>query len=225
LHASVYHARGYVQDEDLVGKAKYIGHKEDPYQRHAQYFVVERELDGVRQVVATARLIYADPNKGYQSFQTIVHQPIYEKYSKMIHELDPDKYGEISALVKLPGEDTKVTIMLYREIWHYTLSHGYSKLLMSCDARLFQSLKILFGDSLVKIGDAKYFKGHNVVPAMLDITSSVDNLLKVSRYNPLKRHLQLKVVKFFLRGLPSEFLPRLRAVELQSQAIRQNSHE
>src|SRR6266403_439409 len=128
LHAKVYFKHGYIKPSDLTEDGLYIGRIEDPYQDHAQYFVVER-IDGPQpQVVSAARLILKHKNKGHESFQTYVHQPLYEKYKTKIEQIDPATCVEVSGLVKDSGVSTIAVFMLYRAMWQYSVQHGYRTL-------------------------------------------------------------------------------------------------
>jgi hypothetical protein len=204
LHARTYRALGYVTDADLTSDGLCIGPDEDPYQAHAQYFSVQGLRDGVARTIATVRIIYADSGKGLESFPTYVTQELYPKYRCLLEELDPVACGEISALVREPGVSGKAALMLYRAVWHYSLDQRYALLLVACDATLYQRCKIIFGASWMRIGPDGHIGNHHVVPVMIDIPNSLDEALKLSRVNPVKRRIKMKALEFFLRGLPED---------------------
>jgi hypothetical protein len=204
LHARTYRALGIVTDAALTGDGLYIGPDEDPYQAHAQYFSVHGLRDGMPHTVATVRIIYADPVKGLESFPTYVNQELYPKYRRLLENLDPAACGEISALVREPGVSGKAALMLYRAIWHYSLDRRYVRLLVSCDARLYRRCKMIFGAAWMRVGPDGYSRNVRVVPVMIDIVNSLEEALKLSRVNPVKRRIKMKALEFFLRGLPEE---------------------
>src|SRR5690242_778386 len=55
LHARVFLSRGYITESDLTAVGL-IGESEDPYQKHAKYFMVERLVNGSWRVCAISRL-------------------------------------------------------------------------------------------------------------------------------------------------------------------------
>ena len=228
LHARVFLDRGYVRASDLVDGGKAIGPAEDPYQTHATYFVVERLQPQGRVVVATARLIHATPQLKHNSFQTLVNQRLNQSQLTYLQSLDPARCVEVSGLVKAKGESTFAVMMLYRAMWQYSIVRGYKLWLMSCDEGLYRKLKTLFGDTLVAIGRPTFFKGHHVVPAMLELDHSIGQLLSLSRYNVVKRQAQMILARFFLHGLPASCLHPEHHNQLRNHNIKAqlaNSHE
>jgi hypothetical protein len=212
LHARTYRALGYVSDGDLTSDGLHIGPDEDPHQAHAQYFSVQGRQDGSPHTFAAVRIIYADPDKGLESFPTYVNQHFYPKYRRLLETLDPAECGEISALVREPGVSGKATLMLYRAMWHYSLDRRYVRLLVSCDARLHRRCKMIFGAAWMRVGPDGYSRNVRVVPVIVDIPNSLDEALKLSKVNPVKRRIKMKALEFFLRGLPEEaILPSHRA--------------
>jgi hypothetical protein len=212
LHARTYLALRYVTAADLSADGLCIGSNEDPHQAHAQYFSVQGLKAGVPHTFAAVRIIYADPAKGIESFPTYVNQHFYPKYRKELERLDPASCGEISALVREPGVSGKVTLMLYRAIWHYSLEQGYMRLLVSCDARLYRRCKMIFGAAWMRAGPDGHSRGVRVVPVIVDIPSSLDEALKLSMVNPVSRRIKMKALEFFLRGVPEKaILPSHRA--------------
>ncbi|HEX3082232.1 MAG TPA: hypothetical protein VHQ86_03180 [Candidatus Saccharimonadia bacterium] len=217
LHAKVYLARGFVKPTDLTDDALYIGPKEDPYQFHSQYFVVERTDLPEPQVVSAARLIYKDPHKGHDSFQTYIHQPLYKKYKAKIELLDPASCAEVSGLVKERGTSTAAVFMLYKAMWLYSVQNGYQTWLMSCDVRLYLRLKLLFGRMLQRIGEKRHFKGHDVVPLMLDTERLFDYLLAVKPLNPFKRKVHEALTRFLLDGVDRNELNKLHQAAISHE--------
>lgn len=204
LHARTYRALGYITDADLTSDGLCIGPDKDPYQARSQYFSVQGFQDGTPRMVATVRIIQADPGQGLESFPAYVTQELYPKYRRLLQGLDPAACGEISALVREPGVSGKAALMLYRAVWHYSLDQRYELLLVACDTRLYRRCKMIFGASWNRIGPDGEIWNHRVVPVMIDIPSSLDEALKLSRVNPVKRRIKMKALEFFLRGLPEE---------------------
>lgn len=212
LHARTYRALGLVTDADLTSDGLRIGLQEDPHQSHAQYISVQERTGGAARTIAAVRIIDADPAKGFESFPTYANQELYPDQRRLLEELDPASCGEISALVREPGVSGKTTLMLYRAIWHYSLDRRYERLLVSCDARLHGRCKLIFGASWMRAGPDGYSRNVRVVPVMIDIPSSLDEALKLSKVNPVKRRIKNKALEFFLRGLPEDaILPAQRA--------------
>jgi len=204
LHAKIFHARGFVKDTDLIKQGRVIGEKEDPYQGHSRYFIVERSDGETKRVVASSRLILSDPTKGHQSFQTYRHQKLNSIAATAIERTKPEQCAEVSGLVKEPGENTIVTLMLYREMWRFSLKKKHELWLMSCDANLYKRLKLLFGNALIQAGEKTYFKGHEIVPVILEVPASLQRVKEIRHLNPVKQQLQQKLVKFFLKDPVTE---------------------
>jgi hypothetical protein len=230
LHARTYRAVGFVSDADLTGDGLCIGAVKDPYQAHAQYFSVQGFRDGALRTVATVRIINAIPGQGLKSFPVYETQELYPVYRRLLEGLDPAACGEISGLVREPGVSGKAALMLYRAVWHYSLAQRYELLLVACDARLYPRCKMIFGASWNRIGPDGDIWNHQVVPVMIDIPNSLDEALKLSRVNPVKRRIKMKALEFFLRGLPEvAILPahrdRLARYGLQAAAREQVAQE
>jgi hypothetical protein len=213
LHARTYLRVG-IQSAEALTSDGHIGLAADPYQGHAQYFSVQDFRDGGSRTVAAARVIFAAPGYGFDSFPFFREKrPLYPRYRSLLEALDPATCGEISALVREPGTNGKAALMLYRAMWHYALSQGYESLLVLCKARLYRRCKIIFGPSWIRVGPS-YDRLANIreIPVMIDVRHSLDEALTLSRVNPLKRRIKLKALEFFVRGLPEEaILPAHRA--------------
>lgn len=230
LHARTYRAVGFVTDADLTSDGLRIGPGKDPYQAHAQYFSVQGFRDGALRTVATVRIIDADPDQGFKSFPVYVTQDLYPEYQRLLEGVDPAACGEISGLVREPDVSGKAALMLYRTVWHYSLRQRYELLLVACDARLYPRCKMIFGASWNRIGPDGEIWNHQVVPVMIDIPNSLDEALKVSRVNPVKRRVKMRALEFFLRGLPEEAIApmhreRLARYRVETAAREQVSQE
>jgi hypothetical protein len=213
LHARTYLRVG-IQPAEALTSDGHIGLAADPYQAHAQYFSVQDLQEGGPRTVAAARVIFAGPGSGLDSFPFFREgRPLYPRYRRRLEALDPAACGEISALVREPGTNGKAALMLYRAVWHYALSQRYEVLLVLCKARLYRRCKIIFGPSWIRVGPS-YHRLRNIreIPVMIDVRGSLDDALTLSRVNPLKRRIKLKALRFFLRGLPEDvILPSHRA--------------
>jgi hypothetical protein len=98
---------------------------------------------------------------------------------------------------------------------------------MACDARLFRRLEDFFGDALLQIGAQVYYKGHDVIPAVLEVDRSLSVLQrKLRSLNPIKQKLRRDMARFFLDGLPEELSQanhsRTRSESRLSQIIREH---
>ncbi len=204
LHAKVFLSRGYITDADLTTEGT-IDTNEDPYQEHSEYFVVERLIDSEWRIQAVARLIHFHPEKQDSSFQTLVHQDVNKESRELIQLVGLENCFEVSGLVKETGESTLAVMFLYREMWQYALMNGQKLWLMSCDAGLYKRLSFLFGNAFQQIGKKSFFKGHDVIPALLDIRGSISVFTgKTKSRNPATKLLQHRLANFFLSGLPTE---------------------
>lgn len=230
LHAQTYVRLGIVSAAELTPDG-YIGADEDPQQAHAQYFLVQGPSDGTGEphAFAAVRVIYADQAKGLKSFPTYLNQQFYPEQRQLLESLDPADCGEISALVREQGVSGMTTLMLYRAIWHYALVQGYARLLVSCDARLHNRCKMIFGAAWMRAGPDGTMRGVPVVPVLVDIPSSLDEALKLSRVNPVRRRIRRKALAFFLRGLPEEAIqphhrPKLNRYQLDAMPTDRPQH-
>ena len=220
LHTRVYLDRGYLQSHQ-VDENGHATIEADPHQTHSQYFIATRlGEDGVEEVVATARQIIATDVKLHESFQTVTDQALYKRAEEAIRSINPQDCVEVSGLAKERSVPTLVTFMLYRKMWQYSIKSNHKLWIMSCDENLFGRLSFLFGDAFTQIGEKSYYKGHNVVPAALEIERSLDIVINSTQsLNPLKRKLKKQLIDFFLEGLPVEYLrprqyQRLEALRL-----------
>ncbi len=201
LHAKIYLHNGYVTGADIGPDLKLHG-QADPYQEHANYFVVRNHQLPKKPVVATARQIYANPEHGHDSFPTIKELELYPEMKRLILAIDPSRCVEISGLAKDHDVTSTAAMTLYRALWHHSLRRRHHVWLMACDARVYRNLEFLFGSALVRIGDNTFYMGSEVVPAMLEVHSSIDPLMQDAKsFNPFKRKMKRSLVKFFMHGL------------------------
>ncbi len=206
LHASVYLERGYISERQINAEGK-IDLIADPHQAHSNYFVVKRMAAGRPEVIVSARQIYASKSKRHKSFQTYADLKLDEAARKKLTALDPAKCVEISALTKVSGVSTHLTFLLYRAMWQFSITQGHQIWLMACDQRLYRRLKYLFGKAIQAVGEPQFYKGHTVVPAIIEIDYSVNQLIKNTHtLNPADRLLKLRLSQFFLRGLPEKYI-------------------
>lgn len=202
LHAKIYLRRKYVTPDDISEDGR-LNETADPYTNQSKYFVLTNQLNKHPRVLATARQIHNVAGKGHDSFPTVKQLKLYPEMEQAIRAIDPSKCVEISALAKDHGVDPRGTMMLYRTMWHHSLRNGHRIWLMACDAKVFDHLKSLFGESFTRIGDNTYYMGSEVVPAMLEVHKSIGTLIQQSKsLNPFKRRLKLMLINFFTDGLP-----------------------
>ena len=219
LHAKVYLERKYIEELHLTVDRR-INLAEDPYQEHADYFIVNHIHNGKSEVVATARQIKVRAQKGHMSFPTIEKFKLDPKMSKAIHDLDPVTCVEISGLAKQHGHSSYAALLLYRAMWQYSVRSGHQLWLMACDAMVYKQLKFMFGDALTQIGKPTMYMGSEVVPAALEVHQSLGELLKATRgINFVKRSMKLELIKFFVRGLSPELLTPQHVAELERLSI------
>ncbi len=203
LHASVYLRRGFVQPSDVHGGQ--ITLRADPHQAHASYFVA---MDThTHTVIATVRQIHARRKHGHYSFPMFASTNLYKRTRRLISTHAPYDCVEISGLAKHQAADSIVPLLLYRAMWHQSIRERHQLWLMACDTRLFDRLQALFGPAIKRAGRVTAYPGGNVVPAILDVQSSVQALRQsLSGRRSLKRAVRRRVVAFFIRGLPVEYL-------------------
>jgi hypothetical protein len=202
LHADVFKSHGYVSQAQLTGNGRAIDLTEDPYQTHADYFVTKVGLEAEQRVISSARMIYAD-GALMESFQTYVSQPLIPSARRLLNMVNPYEVVEISGLVRSKGESFISAVPLYQAMWRHSLDCDYRYWLMSCDKGLFRSLRLLFGDVIKPIGDSNFFKGHEVVPAMLDVQTTAEEFTyraeTAVRAGELN-HIDIRFYDFFFNG-------------------------
>lgn len=174
LHANVYLSLGFVDESELFDEM--IHEESDPYQRHAEYFVVKKRDE----VVAAARqIVYKGTGEHHDSFPVLSKAIIYDRSRKRLLGYHPTEIVEISALVKKRGESSVVPLVLYRALWRYSLASQHRIWVMACDPRLYARLKILFGPAFTKIGQRTPYKGADALPVALVMDVSVKYVQKV----------------------------------------------
>lgn len=200
LHANVYFSKGYVKPDEINEEG--ILHAEgDPYQKFAHYFVVRR-VD-TQKVVALGRLIYAPPDTVLADFQMLTHMALFEEEKPRILRHGVKHALEVSAVVKAPGESSLAVLLLYREMWRFSLQNKCQVWLMACNSNLFTSLKTLFGSALHQVGPRQPFRNHQFVPAMVELEPAYKILSRNSAPRRLFRNpVQHKLAAFFMRDLP-----------------------
>lgn len=182
LHASVYLARDYITNDDI--RDGIMHERADPYQNHASYFVVKKQ----GRVIATARqIIHIDGRAHHDIFPTLKETAVHERSRRHIVKLPVERIVEISALVKQPGESSIVPLVLYRAMWHHSLSR-HSLWIMACDMRVYDRLKVLFGPAVRVIGKKTYYMGSYVMPVMLEPHGGLITLIKHAHVSlPVRR--------------------------------------
>ncbi len=219
LHAKVYLERKFIEEHHLTEDGR-ISIDSDPYQEHADYFIVNHIADGNSEVVATARQITVHSQKGHMSFPTIEKLPLYPKDLAAIKSLDPLNCVEISGLAKHRGHSSYAALLLYRAMWQHSVRSGHQLWLMACDAQVYSQLKFMFGDALTQIGEPTVYMGSEVIPAALEVHQSLGAIMKAARgINPLRRTMKLELVKFFVRGLNPDLLTPQHVAELKRLSI------
>ncbi len=204
LHAQVYLDCGYV-DKTMLTPDGRLSLEHDPYQLHADCFVVTQRHDYRRQLIATARQIRVseDLALSHHSFPTFSRLKLYIKERERITKANPSDCVEISALAKLRTTNSVAVLLLYRTMWHHSLRVRHQLWLMACDAKLYGRLKLLFGDTLVQAGPETYYMGSKVVPAILEVPGSLELLRgEVHKSGIMRRGLKRRIVNFFLSGAP-----------------------
>ena len=206
LHAQIYLNRGYIAAHDIDSNG-FISIQSDPYGAHARYFsVMTKSTQNKTVIVAAARLIEVNDDKGHDSFQTWREQDLTLAAKELIMAYDPRECVELSALVKKDNVSTQAVLVLYRALWQYSLSHGHKLWIISCDDRLLKRLIWLFGSAIQPIGNAVYFKGHTIVPVIINIQLSLEELLRKSHRFSLIGVLRRDVARFFLYDLSATAL-------------------
>jgi hypothetical protein len=203
LHARVYLDRGFVSEKDIVDGL--LTSRADPHQKHSRYFVV---ID-IRKsrIVATARQIELRQGYGHSSFAIVGRADLYKRARKLLKKHVPAKIIEISGLAKERGVSKIAPLLLYRAMWHRSLREGHTLWLLACDVRLFIRLKLLFGSSISKLGRVTPYYGGDIVPAMLNVQSSITDLGKsLGRANFFEKPLRHHIVRFMLNDIPIERL-------------------
>ena len=184
LHASVYLAHDFVTKKDIT-KAGHLMTRADPHADHAEYFVaIDSKSDAV---VALVRQIYQD--SGYRL--PVFHHSLTQADYSHAHR---DDIVEISAFAKKPGTDSRVTLLLFREMLRHSRQKGHQYWVFACDSKVYRSLKTLFGKLLRKTGPETFYMGSLVVPAEVDLDRAAHQL----RRNYRKSVPPLRQVRKFL---------------------------
>lgn len=213
LHARVYYFAGYLTARDINGDG-HISLEHDPHQQHSTYFVV-RYKDNPDKIAAAARQINAT-KEAHLSFQTVRDLQLYKDARRAILDIAPDKVVEISALVKGRGVDSLPVLLLYRKMWQYSLEQGHEIWLMACDEKLYKRLKFLFGGALVRVGDAEFYKGHRVVPCVLEVKRSLSAVQNFRRSHALRSLFTTRLIGFFLHGIPQHVIKQAEDLDIVS---------
>lgn len=213
LHAKVYLDRGFIQGKDVLDGM--LTHKADPHQAHSHYFVVIDTKSS--RMVATSRQIELRAGHGHNSFAMVKQANLYKRGRKLIRKHDPAKSIEISGLAKERGVSKIAPLLLYRAMWHRSLREKHTLWLLACDVRLFIRLKLLFGTSISKIGRVTPYYGGDVVPAMMNVQTSVADLGKsLEKAAAFEKPLRHRIARFMLNGIPVESLN-----EKEKKALKQ----
>lgn len=221
LHAHVYVQRNFISPEDVDNSGRmHLG--ADPHQTHSYYFGVYTQSGTNKpHLVATARQIQFDPKKGWDSFPLLSQAQVYPGWRGKILKLEPSQAVEVSGLAKHRPITSVAPLMLYKAMWHRSLEDGHKLWLMAVDVKLYEKLKVLFGDAVKKVGRVTKYQGGDVVPAVLYphkcIRELVNSTLK-SRF--LRRRIKLKVIAFLLYGLSEIYLSKADKRTLEKSEIK-----
>jgi len=98
---------------------------------------------------------------------------------------------EISGLANPVGQFFGCTNALSLHVALLTEAEA-SSMVMACDVKAFERLSYLFGDALVRIGDNADYMGSEVVPAMLEVSRSVDALMAESKPSIPERRMKAR---------------------------------
>lgn len=184
LHANIYLAHDFVTKQDVTA-AGYLTAKADPHSEHAEYFVaIDSEND---EVVALVRQIH---QRSGHRLPVFYHNLTAASYS----HAHKDDIVEISAFAKKPGTDSRVTLLLFREMLQHSQQQGHQYWVFACDSKVYRSLKTLFGKLLQKTGPETLYMGSLVIPAEVDL----DRALHQLRRNYRRSIPPLRQVRRFL---------------------------
>ncbi len=206
LHASVYLYRNFVSPEDIDEDGR-LHHQADPHQKHAHYFIAVERKDPRKTVVATARQIEVEDEKGMNSFPILEKSKVYKRAAVEISAQDPKACIEVSGLAKRSGTGTEALLLLYRQMWHRSLRDGQTMWLMACDVRLYDRLKLLFDGAITRIGPRSHYQGGDVIPAMLRPYEGLSALITATESSRFKtRAFRRGILRFLYEGYPKELL-------------------
>lgn len=204
LHAEVYLRYGFIKPINVVDGM--IDEKTDPYAKHAEYFVaIDKERD---QVVALIRQIH---QRHGATLPLLRHQLTSRTYQH-VHKND---IVELSAFAKKPGVDSRVTLLLFREMLIRSSERGHQYWVFACDKNVYTRLKTLFGGLLKRTGPDVFYMGSDVVPAEIEL----DHLVAGLRQSYQRSLPPLRGVRRFLY---SSFMP---VVNQSKFSIQRKSRE
>lgn len=175
----------------------------DPYGEHSTYFVVT--ANNGQDVAATARTIHYNYAMGEKSFPLFKYKSALE--TEAMDELGVIGYEnliEVSALVrdKALSKDNTAAMKLYKTMFQHTCygdDSGKATWIMACSPVLYDNFKLLFGDSMNRIGPDLPYPGQPAIPAMFPIKDGAEHIIDISR----DRHNKYAGVQ---RGLTNYFL-------------------
>ncbi|MBW4061069.1 hypothetical protein HJC99_00650 [Candidatus Saccharibacteria bacterium] len=204
LHAKIYRELGYVTP-DGVNHLGLMTPAADPYGHKAVYFAVWSSAKTASAPVATGRIIEAAPGDDHMAFQMYNELTLSPEAVATIGSFDPSTCAEVSGLAKRRGESTVAILLLYRAMWQYSIGRHHKLWLMAVDERLFGRIQQLFGPAFQVAGEPVFFRGHTVVPAMLNLETSIDKLIRASKTgSPWQRLVRARLAAFMLHGLPND---------------------
>lgn len=194
LHTSIYVQKGFVSVDEIDQDGK-ISLKSDPHQNHSDYFAIVDKTSG--NVLATARQIKAIG--GHHDLPIMDKAKLRRRHKKKLSKKPHEKMIEISGLAKDTGVASAAVIELYKAMWLHSEKQGHNYWLMACDVKLYPKLRVLFGRSIHRIGRRTKYKGGDVIPCVLDLTSArkVLNKNKKSRH-PVYKNIRRKVADHFM---------------------------
>lgn len=202
LHAWRYLEEGYVKKSDITEEGV-LSDLIDPYKPLSTYFILSDEHTP-RQPVVVARQIEFDPNN---VFPVLKNMTLWPSGEKAVDKVDHPRCVEISGLAKVPNARRSLTLMLYRDMWHFSLKESHDKWFIASDIRLTEDLKAMFNGAIQSIGPTQDYLGSPTDPMLLDashgMTTLLEECLDLYPEQPIDRK---EIVALLLEGLDLEFL-------------------
>lgn len=192
LHADVYLLREFITKEH-INEEGHIHSDFDPHQHHSLYFVVISNK--TNEVVAVARQISWEKNKARSSFPLLQNARLY-KTAALPTKKQQQTTVEISALVKKQQTSSTAVLMLYREMWRYSIEVKHSTWIMACDVNLYKNLSFFFGPALVRIGYQTKYRGGDIIPVMLSPKTALNRLQTGKRATMKESLIRNKIITF-----------------------------
>lgn len=204
LHAYAYLRAGYVNENDIENRVLTAGI--DPYVNRSTYFIIANNSETPRPIVVARQIAYDHT----RSFPLLENMKISPSSRDVLDGIDLPNCVEISGLAKMPGASKFYTLLMYRDMWQYSIKHGHDKWFIASDERLTKSLENMFGATITRLGDTQNYLGSPTDPMLLDSRNGLEILLQECADGQEAGHILDKktLLAILIEGLDQMLLPQ-----------------